>query len=111
MYNSDEPAWLIPKLQSNNSPGTTLGNWLRALRPSSRGGTADYRDSAVPSLPDRVTAGGIQPGASNMLNKYMLGELAVHVTVHDLKGTSALYEYVDASRALAMQGGAPLGPN
>lgn len=46
-----------------------------------------------------------------MLNKYMPGELVVHVTGHDLKGTSALYEYVDASRALAMPGGAPLGLN
>lgn len=39
-----------------------------------------------------------------MLHKYMPGELIAHVTGHDLKGTSALYEYIDASRALAIPG-------
>ena len=32
-----------------------------------------------------VNAGGIRPGVSNFLTKYMPGELVVHVTGHDLK--------------------------
>ena len=106
IYNSDEPSWIIPELHGTSSPGTKLGDWLRALRPCEKGGAAGYagKGYSVPSLPENVNAGGIRPGVSNMLSKYMPGELVVHVTGHDLKSTSALYEYVDADRALALPG-------
>ena len=40
---------------------------------------------SVPSLPDNVNAGGIRPGVSNMLSKYMPGELVSHMTGHDFR--------------------------
>ena len=106
LYDSEEPSWMIPELHVTSSPGTKLGDWLKALRPSSKGGAAGYagKGYSVPLLPDNVNAGGIRPGVSNMLSKYMPGELVVHMTGHDLRGTSALYEYVDADRALALVG-------
>mmetsp|Transcript_13334 Transcript_13334/g.33290 ORF Transcript_13334/g.33290 Transcript_13334/m.33290 type:complete len:122 (-) Transcript_13334:711-1076(-) len=69
-----------------------------------RGGAAKYAKFSVDALPDRVTAGGVRPGASNTLCKYMPAEMVVHVTGHELKTTSALYEYVDANRAIAIPG-------
>mmetsp|Transcript_11867 Transcript_11867/g.25044 ORF Transcript_11867/g.25044 Transcript_11867/m.25044 type:complete len:409 (-) Transcript_11867:690-1916(-) len=107
VYNSDEPAWILPTLHNTNSPGTTIGSWLRAMQPLGRGGAAKYAKFShfsVDALPDRVTAGGVRPGASNTLCKYMPAEMVVHVTGHELKTTSALYEYVDANRAIAIPG-------
>jgi len=64
VYKADEPAWLIPQLQVKR-PGSTLGDWLRALRTQARGGDDKYWDFAVESLPKRVSAGGVRPGAAN----------------------------------------------
>ena len=37
-------AWIIPKLAvSTNTSGTTLGDWIRALRPRERDGAVGYR--------------------------------------------------------------------
>mmetsp|Transcript_11864 Transcript_11864/g.25028 ORF Transcript_11864/g.25028 Transcript_11864/m.25028 type:complete len:152 (-) Transcript_11864:739-1194(-) len=77
------------------------------MQPLGRGGAAKYAKFShfsVDALPDRVTAGGVRPGASNTLCKYMPAEMVVHVTGHELKTTSALYEYVDANRAIAIPG-------
>ena len=106
LYNSDEPSWMIPELHGTSSPGTKLGDWLKALRPLAKGGTTGYagKGYSVPSLPDNVNAGGIRPGVSNFLSKYMPAELVCHMTGHDFRGASALYEYVDADRALALVG-------
>ena len=106
LYNSDEPSWMIPELHETGSPGQKLGDWLKALRPLGKGGAAAYagKGYSVPSLPDNANAGGIRPGVSNMLSKYMPGELVAHMTGHDFRGASALYEYVDADRALALVG-------
>lgn len=104
IYNSDEPVWLVPELHGSDSPGTKLGDFLKALRPPQRGGANAYAEFAVKELPDSVNAGGIRPGCSNMLTKYMPGEYVVHVTGHELKGMGALYEYVDADRSLALIG-------
>lgn len=104
IYNTDEPSWMIHELHGTSSPGTKLGDWLRALRPLDKGGAAGYAGKGffVPSLHENVNAGGIRPGVSNMLSKYMPGELVAHMTGHDFRGVSALYEYVDADRALAL---------
>ena len=106
LYDSEEPSWMIPELHGTSSPGVKLGDWLKALRPLSKGGAAGYagKGYSVPSLPDNVNAGGIRPGVSNMLSKYMPGELVSHMTGHTFRGVSALYEYVDADRALALVG-------
>ena len=104
IYNSDTPAWLIPELHVTGTPAQKLGLYLKDLLPRPRGGAASFSKVAVAALPDDVSAAGVRPGASNTLAKWMPGELIVHVTGHELKGTSALYEYIDASRALAIPG-------
>ena len=104
IYNSDTPAWLIPELHVTSTPAQKLGLYLKDLLPRLRGGAASFSKVAVVVLPDDVSAAGVRPGASNTLAKWMPGELIAHVTGHELKGTSALYEYIDASRALAIPG-------
>ena len=74
------------------------------MKPLARGGSKEYAAVAVPALPDNITAGGIRPGASNFLARYMPGEFIVHVTGHELTGSSAVYDYIDAYRALAIIG-------
>ena len=94
VYSEDHPSWLFPRLQKTSSPGTTMGNFIKALLPADRGGHADYQDAALvlPQLPPGITAGGIRPGVCNMLSAAMPAELAVHVTGHDLTKTSAFFE-------------------
>ena len=107
IYSSDEPCWAIPELHATSSPGTKLGDWLKALRPPGSGGAVGYAEftkEIKPPLHDTINAGGIRPGCSNFLSKYMPAEFVAHVTGHDYKGTSALFEYVDADRALALIG-------
>ena len=89
IYSEDKAAWVFPKLQRTSSPGTTMGNYIKALLPSDRGGHGDYQDERVvlPQLAPGVTAGGIRPGACNSLNAAMPGELAIHVTAVPIFGT------------------------
>ena len=104
LYNTDEPVWLVPELHGTDSPGKKLGDYLKALKPQHRGGAASYAEFAVKELFDSVNAGGIRPGVSNLLCKFMPAEFVVHVTAHQLVGIGALFEYVDADRALALIG-------
>ena len=62
-----EDAYVFPELNAHASPGTALGNFIKALRPRDRGGAAAYADYSVPALPDRVSAGGLRPGGCNFL--------------------------------------------
>ena len=111
VYSEDNPAWLFPRLQKTSSPGTTMGNFIKALLPADRGGHDDYQDAVLvlPQLPPGITAGGIRPGVCNMLNAAMPAELAVNVTAHDLTKTSAFFEYVDATRAGCIPGSVVVG--
>jgi hypothetical protein len=95
VYNSDEPCWAIPELHATSSPGTKLGDWLKALRLPNRGGATLYAEVAKeikPPLHDNINAGGIRPGCSNFLSKFMPAEFVAHVTGHDYKGTSARWQ-------------------
>ena len=38
VYSEEDTAWLLPALQQTGSPGTTLGNYIRAMLPKERGG-------------------------------------------------------------------------
>ena len=104
VYNSDKPAWLIPELHDTSTPAKKLGSYFKDLLPRLRGGAAFFAKVAVGILPDGVSAAGVRPGGCNMLAKYLPGELIAHVSGHEFKGTSALYEYIDADRALAIPG-------
>ena len=60
--------------------------------------------AAIADLPEAANAGGIRPGASNMLLKYMPELLATHITGHDCLSISAIFNYLDCDRAIAMVG-------
>ena len=79
-----EDAYVFPELHAHGSPGTVLGNFMKAMRPNDRGGAVGYKDFAVPALPDRVSAGGLRPGGCNFLGKYMPAEFIAHASGHDL---------------------------
>lgn len=51
-----------------------------------------------------TVTGGIRSGACNELVACMPVELVLQVNGHDYRGTSALWEYVDSSRALTVPG-------
>ena len=111
LYSEDNAAWVFPELQKTSSPGTTLGNYIKALLPADRGGHDHYQDPRLilHELPLGVTAGGLRPGACNELLAAMPAELATHVSGHDLTKTSAFFEYIDATRAGCMPGSVVLG--
>ena len=96
-------AWLFPDLQSTKSPGTTIGNYMKAVCPSS-GPSSKYGRFIVPELPRDPCAAGIRPGVINTLASCMPGEFVAHTTGHKLTGIGALYEYLDADLALTMPG-------
>ena len=105
MWGAHKDAWVIPELHAHNAPGSAMGLYIKALRVRDRGGAAAYSDYAVPSLPDRVSAGGLRPGGCNTLAKYMPAEFIAHSSGHDLKQVGSLYDYIDANRAIAVVGG------
>ena len=102
VYDPDGHNFLIPEIARLQRPGSTLGDWLRDLLPVSEGGTGSY--VLVPSLPARPTAGGMRPAVCNMLAAKMPPEFVIHTTGHHMEKISALYEYLDPSRALCMAG-------
>ena len=65
VYEDEEAAWFIERLQSTKSPGTTVSGFIADLRPDSD--SKKYKDFLVPSLPHKATAGGFRPGACNAL--------------------------------------------
>ena len=111
IYSDDDPAWFLPVLQKTGSPGTTLGNFIKALLPADRGGHDSFQDArlVLPELPPGATAGGLRPGASNELRAAMPSELAMHITAHDFTSFSAFFEYIDCTRAGCMPGSVVLG--
>ena len=111
LYKEEDPNWLFPELQKTSSPGTTLGNYIKAVLPAERGGHKTYQKEhlVVHELPPGVTAGGLRPGACNELRAAMPSELAMHVTAHDFTSFAAYFEYIDCTRAGCMPGSVVLG--
>eukprot|EP00962_Isochrysis_galbana_P013785 scaffold3929_cov136-Isochrysis_galbana.AAC.1 len=84
IYKEGSAAWVFPNLQLTGSPGTTMGNYIRALLPLDRGGHIKYQDEGIVlhDLPPGANAGGIRPGACNQLVAAVPAEFAVNVTGH-----------------------------
>ena len=101
-WKDDDPNWLIPALQKTNSPGKTVGDYIRAVLPEQDGGSPVFAEVAVTGVPAHANAGGIRPGASNALTGAMPVEIAVQPTGHPLNGMGAIFEYVDCSRSNCM---------
>lgn len=106
VQNGDSVPWLCEELQGTSSPGQKLGSFVKALLPGGApGGT--YSNFVVEDLPEGANAGGFRPGACDELASSIAAEFAVAATGHEMKGTSAFYEYLSpsgAGRALLMKG-------
>lgn len=79
LFTDDDAPWLIPALQASQGARTAINTYVKALLPGPAG-AAKYQQVAVKSLPADATAGGVRPGAINMLVSSMPGEFAVHVS-------------------------------
>jgi hypothetical protein len=66
---------------------------MKALKSS----TGNYAKFLVKDLPEGASAGGIRPGAINMLASRMPTELACCTTGHELASMSAFFNYLDCS--------------
>jgi hypothetical protein len=53
-------------------------------------------------MPARPSAASFRAGAIIKILKYVPIDLAHHVSGHEYKGSSSMYEYVDASRPVAI---------
>ena len=104
-YNPDSVGYLCPDLQTTSSPGTKMGSYVRSVMGRDRGGTEKMDSLKVPELPDGSSAGGFRPGACNSLAAAMEAEKAIRTTGHDMRATSAFYEYLNFTRA-GVQGSA-----
>ena len=62
MHDEDAALWLLPFMQKTRTPGQVLGSYLKALLPTDRGGSKEYKDFAVTTLPDKVSAASIRKG-------------------------------------------------
>jgi hypothetical protein len=103
-YEDSDTVWMFPELRRSGAPGTKLGSYVKALQPRLRGGAKKYENFCVNSLPDDLSAGGFRPGCINFLATKVCVDWIVHTTGHDLKGASALYEYLNPNRALLIPG-------
>ncbi len=77
VYDEDSPNWFFPSLRGSQSPGQTVGSFIKQLLPRSKGGAARFEKFAVDEIPQNASAGGARPGVCNTLASCMPAELAV----------------------------------
>lgn len=99
-YNPTGANWVIPELQSTNTPGTTLGSYIKALIPN--GPILEFQDYCVAGLPPDATAGGIRAGCCNELGAVMPVEIAVRGTGHEVVAVSTFFRYCNPTHAFCM---------
>jgi hypothetical protein len=95
-------AWVFPKLHALKSPGTAMGQFMKALVPGV--GAKEYKDFWVRGLRADVSMGATRPGVVNKLSMLMPAEIVAAMTDHELLRIGALFEYIDASLAMCMPG-------
>jgi hypothetical protein len=100
--------WLLPNLPASSSPGRVIGDIVKGLLPHARGGMRRYEIFAMEELPPKPSAAGFRKGACNEMASGMPAEFVKELTGHDLSKISALFEYIEATRALTMPGCAVL---
>ena len=102
----EEYHWLFPELSETNSPGTKLGDYIRALMPHHVEGAsknAQFKDYTVETLPPNANAAGIRAGCVNLLHVTMPEAFACTMTGHRLE-SNAHQQYIDALTANCMPG-------
>ena len=74
-------------------------------------GHKDYQDArlVLPQLPPGANAGGIRPGGINSLLAAMHPSFVAIISGHDFTPASAMFEYMDHTRAGCMPGSAVQG--
>jgi hypothetical protein len=70
---NEEYHWLFPDLTGTTTPGTRIGEYMKALFPHGVAGSSnkEYKDYVVESLPENVSAASIRAGAANKLHMHM----------------------------------------
>ncbi|XRB19853.1 hypothetical protein RI054_22g97000 [Pseudoscourfieldia marina] len=102
MYNSDRTDnWMLPELHRAGAVRAVLTSYLRC---AARGVATKKYEAVACDVPQTTTAGGIRPGACNMLASSVPAEFATTTTGHELSGSSAFYEYLDCTHARCVPG-------
>ena len=106
-HNDDEEYhWLFPDLSDIESPGTRIGEYIKALSPLDLSGSSRsklFKDYVVETLPADSNAAGIRAGCANMLHVAMQEAFACTTTGHKLESFSH-QQYIDAETANCMPG-------
>ncbi|XRB16590.1 hypothetical protein RI054_13g64340 [Pseudoscourfieldia marina] len=92
IFEDGEACFLNTKLSLAAHPARVLGASMKDLRKD------------CPELPEDVSAGGLRPGVVNYALMHVDPMFLCHTTGHDGKGFSNLFEYMDASVAMAIPG-------
>jgi hypothetical protein len=99
-----QAAWLIEELQATNTPGTTIGGYIKALKTQAQGGAKEYAKFAVIDLPENASTQSIRHGTINTMDAVMPTTQGAHASGHDLTSKSAFFEYVETTRSDCMPG-------
>jgi hypothetical protein len=98
----DGARWIWPELHDVRDAGQRIQTWLTDLLPRR---SRTYNDVAIPELPDAVTGGSFRHGVVQVLGAQMPMEFVIHITGHDLRTLSALFNYLRPYIALQTAGG------
>ena len=105
-HDDEEYHWLFPDLSDTESPGTRIGEYIKALLPHDVSGSSKsklYKDYVVETLPADSNAASIRAGCANMLHVAMPEAFACTTTGHKLE-SYAHQQYIDAETANCMPG-------
>ena len=94
----DAADWMLPFLRVTQCAATKVSAFIKALQRGVSGAVA-YARFAV-ELPEGASAGGLRHGTCTELSTKMPVEFCVVATGHDMKGASALYEYLKVTRSM-----------
>ncbi|XRB12072.1 hypothetical protein RI054_03g19080 [Pseudoscourfieldia marina] len=92
IFEDGEACFLNTKLSLAAHPARVLGASMKDLRKD------------CPELPEDVSAGGLAPRRGELRPMHVDPMFLCHTTGHDGKGFSNLFEYMDASVAMAIPG-------
>lgn len=102
-YDCDDMNYLFPELFIQKNPTTAISNYLKDLTQGSKNQVYEFV-RALSLAPD-VTAGSLRVGALNeMALMGVIAEFMIHVSGHDMDGSSKLWHYINPVLALMVPG-------
>ena len=97
VYNPDKATWLLENLQIAR-PADTLSRYFKDVLPEERGGSSNFRDFTVPSLPNPVSSSGVRVAGINECGAKMPIFFVAQCSGHQLQNSEgAVYDYLDCS--------------